>query len=39
VYDSLYAVVARPHAGGLLTRDRRLVKLLREMDILVIEVA
>jgi predicted nucleic acid-binding protein len=39
VYDLLYAVAARRHAGGVLTRDHRLVKLLREMDIAVIEVA
>lgn len=33
VYDLLYAVAARRHAGGVLTRDRRLIELLRKMGI------
>jgi len=33
VSDLLYAIAARRHSAGVLTRDRRLIELLREMGI------
>lgn len=35
VYDGLYAVLARRHAAGVITRDQRLAKLLATVGIAV----